>query len=559
MATLTSDCTDTQLLREFAQLHSDSAFRELTQRHVNLVFGTAFRATNERSSAEEITQNVFLALARKALWLQHEGSVAAWLHRATLMETRQWWRTEQRRRTREQTAAELETTMKTTDKTEAAMGAVLDEALLALREGDRQAVLLRYFEGRNHREIGAALGIGEDAARKRVDKAMDQLLAFFRQRGFAVGSAAMLVAFLSSATHAAPANLAAAASAAALTTGSTTLPWLAKLLGMSRAKLAGLSLMVLLVPLVWQETRLLSTRAEQRRMETLLALLQSQHADLIGDLAQAQAQLNRASNSLARIERQTQPLALLAAVGITNLDARLFLWDEGAAYVRLPKSVMDWIAFDGENRRVPIGSEASNGERTINKDTGRASATLLSALGLSEEEQAQIQQCCETHVKAYQAFADSHSYVTNSLPSDLGNVPEFVKLNAASRIWIIPQMAEAGAIRRTRFEQELTALAGNERTRIILKNAWQDRSLDRCFLGFGTDPLIVVVTPLPKGECSISQHRPYQDSPVWTEMTSRLFAMLIPEHVDFLVRPMPEALKAYLQQWQTTHPGSPNN
>src|SRR5438552_14217594 len=162
--------TDRQLLREYAERGSESAFQALVERHLDLVFATTLRGASEAGAAQEITQNVFIALARKALWLQAETSLAGWLHKTALLEVRRWWRGELRRRRREQTAVELGTTMKDEDSTLKALTAELDDGLLKLRETDRQALMLRYFEGRTHREIGVLLGAREDAVRMRIDK-----------------------------------------------------------------------------------------------------------------------------------------------------------------------------------------------------------------------------------------------------------------------------------------------------------------------------------------------------------------------------------------------------
>src|ERR1051325_5292014 len=212
--------TDSDLLREFTEKDSESAFQLLVERHVNLVFGTAFRRLGEGGRAEEVTQDVFIALARKARWLRSEESLAGWLYKTTLLYARQSWRGELRRQRREQTAVELETTMKTEDSALKSLGGVLDEGLMELRETERQALLLRFFAEHSYKEVGAILGIGEDAARKRVDKALAQLSGFFQKRGYVVASATSAAAVLSAATLSAPAGLAAAAAKTALASAS---------------------------------------------------------------------------------------------------------------------------------------------------------------------------------------------------------------------------------------------------------------------------------------------------------------------------------------------------
>src|SRR6516165_6640446 len=95
---------DRELLREYVEEGSEPAFQTLVERHLDLVFATALRGLNDAEAAREITQNVFVAVARKGAWLRAEFSVAGWLHRTALLEVRQWWRGELRRQRREQAA-----------------------------------------------------------------------------------------------------------------------------------------------------------------------------------------------------------------------------------------------------------------------------------------------------------------------------------------------------------------------------------------------------------------------------------------------------------------------
>src|ERR1043165_1578132 len=127
---MTEPTTDQQLLREFVQRGSERAFESLVQRHVDLVFATAVRRVTDVQAAQEITQNVILALSRKAAWLGGQAALAGWLHKTALLEARQWWGGEFRRRRREQTAVELGTTMKDENSPVPPLAGVLDEGLL---------------------------------------------------------------------------------------------------------------------------------------------------------------------------------------------------------------------------------------------------------------------------------------------------------------------------------------------------------------------------------------------------------------------------------------------
>src|SRR5882672_8734844 len=124
---------DFGLLREFARKGDQAAFASIVRRHVNLVYGTALRKLEDPGAAEEVAQNVFAALARKAWRFAPDDSLPAWLYRTTLLEAKAWLRGELRRRRREQTAAELGTTMNppTEQSSPRTLVLLLDEALLS--------------------------------------------------------------------------------------------------------------------------------------------------------------------------------------------------------------------------------------------------------------------------------------------------------------------------------------------------------------------------------------------------------------------------------------------
>src|SRR6266542_4314072 len=137
---------DQRLLREYLDEGSERAFQSLVQRHVDLVYSTAVRRLGDAGLAEEVTQNVFVALARKAPFLSRDVAIAAWLHRTTLLEARHRLRGELRRKRREETAIAMSTTLREEDSLLKSLSPVLDEALMELREKERHAVLLRFFD-----------------------------------------------------------------------------------------------------------------------------------------------------------------------------------------------------------------------------------------------------------------------------------------------------------------------------------------------------------------------------------------------------------------------------
>ncbi len=283
-----SDVTDHDLICEYARSGSEEAFGELAHRHVDLVHSTAFRVLRNASLAEEVTQRVFVALARNATKLQHRAVLTGWLHETTRNFAITTVRSEERRRLREQEAATLETPE--SNDTQAVWDQIaphLDDALAHLSEADRDAILLRYFERKTAREIGDRLGLTEEAAQKRAARALDRLRMIFAERGLSA-SANGLAGFLSiQAVQSAPVGLTGSVIAAAGTAGAV-LPVTSTLgfimastkikIGLAAVLVAGVS-----TPLVIQHqknARLLDEVAALRRQSAELERLREENQRL---------------------------------------------------------------------------------------------------------------------------------------------------------------------------------------------------------------------------------------------------------------------------------------
>ncbi len=213
---------DTELLRRFAENRSNEAFSALVRRHLNLVYSSALRRTNgDTHLAEDVTQIVFVTLARQAASLRAHAVLAGWLYVATRNAAAKAMRTELRRTTREQEAYAMQessfSSNATTDwdRIRPQLESVLDE----LDERDRDAVLLRFFENRPFAEIGDALRVSNDAARMRVDRALEKLRALLARRGITSTTAALALALEHQAAAAAPAGLAASVNSALIASG----------------------------------------------------------------------------------------------------------------------------------------------------------------------------------------------------------------------------------------------------------------------------------------------------------------------------------------------------
>lgn len=205
-----------QHLRKYVSEGCEIAFAALVQKHAGMVFGTAFRRTGDREAAEEISQNVFTILARKAQSLRGDGSLGGWLHRTTLLETKNFLH--QQKRIREKMQALNEHELSQSEESLAAQQAlpVLDEAINKLPPGDRRLILLRFFEGLSIREIAVATGKSEAASQKQSQRALQKLSDLLKRRGVAVPAAVLASQLIPETSTAATVELAASLSKTAL-------------------------------------------------------------------------------------------------------------------------------------------------------------------------------------------------------------------------------------------------------------------------------------------------------------------------------------------------------
>ncbi len=215
---------DMDLLQEFAARRSEEAFRALVERRIDFVYSVALRQLRDPQAAEEVTQTVFIDLAAKAARIPRETVLSGWLFRAARFAAAKQVRSEVRRQRRERAAAEWETALHETamESPWEQMEPLLNEALEELTEPDRCALLLRFFEKKALREIGQHLGLHEDAAKKRVARALERLRLIFQRRGVVIPAAALLSALSAHTLSAAPPGLVSTVTSAAIVHGTTT-------------------------------------------------------------------------------------------------------------------------------------------------------------------------------------------------------------------------------------------------------------------------------------------------------------------------------------------------
>lgn len=216
------ELNDQALLREYLERDSHEAFATLVARHVNKAYAIALRLSRNPHHAEEITQAVFVILARQAPRLGPGVILSGWICRTARLTAITYLRSEIRRARREQEAHMQSLPNEQDSDTFNRMAPILDDAMSELGEKDYQAVVLRFFDDKPMSEVGAALGATEDAAKKRVGRALEKLRLLLAKRGFAVPLAALAAAVSASSTPAAPAALAHSAATAALAKGASS-------------------------------------------------------------------------------------------------------------------------------------------------------------------------------------------------------------------------------------------------------------------------------------------------------------------------------------------------
>jgi RNA polymerase sigma factor (sigma-70 family) len=191
----------------------------IMSQHVDMVYSTARRLVGDSHLAEDVAQAAFIALARKIDRVE-DRTIAGWLVNATRLAAKEAMRSQRVRKSNESTAATLrrEASRPTDDATSEHLLPLLDEALSKLSEADRAAVAIRFFEGKSFEQVGAALGTTEEAARKRVVRAVDKMRRFFLQQGIKTGVGGLTVILAAQQATKAPAAIAAGTASGGSTT-----------------------------------------------------------------------------------------------------------------------------------------------------------------------------------------------------------------------------------------------------------------------------------------------------------------------------------------------------
>jgi RNA polymerase sigma factor (sigma-70 family) len=318
---------DTELLRQYTETGSEDAFTELVRRYLPLIYSAALRQVRgDQSLAKDVAQTVFVDLARKAQSLAGRELLGGWLYNSTRLAAFNAMRVNQRRIIREQKAVAMQETAEQSDAN-GDLKLVLDEAMGKLDSAERNAVLLRFFQGKDLKEIGAALGVSEDAARMRVNRSLGKLHALLTRRGITLSAAALGVALTSETISAVPAGMVLSIAQGALATaatGTATTLTIAKILTMTKLKIGIAGAIVaagVAAPLAFQHNAQAKLRVENEALHSRITELEGVAAER-QRVADLQAQRGEAQ-SLAD-DQLRELLRLRGEVAQLRADAQEF-------------------------------------------------------------------------------------------------------------------------------------------------------------------------------------------------------------------------------------------
>lgn len=201
--------SDLQLLAEFVHADSQEAFTTLVRRHLNLVHSVARRHSSDRQICDDITQAVFILLARKASSLATGIVLPGWLYTAATLTAANVQRSETRRLRREKEAfMQSPSDAEPEHDVWQELKPHLDRAMGELRGEDRDLLILRFFENKSLQQLGCELGIEERAAQKRVQRSIERLRRNLGRHGVTAGVGGLLEAISANAVQATPDSLA---------------------------------------------------------------------------------------------------------------------------------------------------------------------------------------------------------------------------------------------------------------------------------------------------------------------------------------------------------------
>ena len=451
-----------ELLNEFTRRGDQAAFASLVRRHIDLVYATALRKVEDAGGAEEIAQDVFVLLARKAWQFAPDDSLPAWLYRVTVLKSKAWLRTKIRRRGREQAAAEMHTTMKVCgdEPILKALLPLLDEGLLSLREKDRTALLLRYYESQSLREVGSSLGIREDAAQKRVAAGLEKLARFFQRRGFKTATSAGVAIALEKTASSAPAalSISLARTAAQMCPAATSLTaFLSRIAGLTKVQTASLCVILAAAPVGWQWSKYAEARKMATTLQDRMDGVEARQRAVAEEISRLEAESGKLDGTLA--ESMQAAAENRAALGVWRslgdrvrglLTAADYRWPGDLPYARIPKALISQLDL----------------QSTFNH-RGQISPTALELLGMTPAERQATEEALANYWQGVDQLMAAGAYETNRPAADSDRLTKTVVVPPLGDD--LKGLAEATAM-------QLTDQLGPDRERILF-SGWDEGAI----------------------------------------------------------------------------------
>ncbi len=510
---------DRELVAAFATEASETAFQTLVARHVDLVYATALRQVGDPGWAEEITQNVFIILARKAPRLGRLETIGGWLHRTAILESKARLRAELRRRRREEVAAENISIQVEGSSPFAPLLPLLDEALLDLRDADRSALVLRFFEARSLREIGETLGVQEEAARKRIARALDRIAEFFQERGVSIPATSSAAALLTHAVQAAPASLVNSitqASVAAAGSSATAINLLAlQFMTFTKAHIVLIGLFVAAAPLLWQTGVENNLQRQQTDADENLRAARFQLAAVEADVLRERADLAELQKSSGQVNDRLNS-ALRQLDGQSPVPA--YRWDDSSEVARVPKKFLQKLDVTA-----------------VRNGRGEVTRQIKEILQMTEGEAQSVQAALDNFLREYNAALAKAIRPVQPNPRELQGHSE-----ADTRVFEVPSLQEHLRELRPKLFAQLESALGPERFAAFQSGLRNWMPLDDERQGFNTGMAIFDV------ERRVVVYRPEPGARLmawgFTAKNGSMSAALKADEI-------PDAYRNYLQDW----------
>jgi RNA polymerase sigma factor (sigma-70 family) len=483
-----AEIDDIALLREYALRNSERAFSTLVLRHIDLVYSAALRQVGNHHNAQEISQAVFVILARKAGTLSPETILPGWLFRTARLTAANHLRTEIRRARREQEAFMQSNPPDDSDHLWQQMTPLLNDLIDDLREKDRDAIVLRFLKGKDYREVGAALGATEEAAQMRVSRALDKLRRLFAKRGVVISATALGAAIITHGTHAAPVGFAASVAAAAIQSAAVTASTLTlvegtlKIMAWTKLKFAIAAGIVAVLAYEYhqnsvQAQQLNTARASLRGQTEAFAALEHRIAELNQQTAAISETREAQQRELDRLRARLKPAANPGASAPTTLLSAM-LQD-----ATMREMLRNQMVENYRSRYIPFAMQLNldpdQGEKLI-QTAGDGAMKILDAVAAFSKGELTAQ-------AALNVEAEAMRNATNQVRLALGE-DGFAKFEEYNRTWPAQSLLD-------QFDKQLGPFPISAYQRAGLSNIFQAEQFDATRQLAGEVPVELVVHP----------------------------------------------------------------